>query len=203
MSVVDPGLEVEHHHHPTGHRWLDITLALCAIAISLVSLFLALQHGRVMARMVEATTWPYVMIDFATDNPDGTAHVTLRIANKGVGPARVASLEVFYEGAAVEDTQALLRTILKSPDPSRRWPLIRTDVIDSVLSPNESVNLIDLDVKNFTSEEYARIGDAFGKLTFRTCYCSVFEECWLLDTRKAPRPAGVKSCPVPGRMFRH
>lgn len=202
MSVVDPGSEAGHHHHHTGHRWLDITLAISAIAISLVSLFLALQHGRVMERMVEATTWPYVMVDFSTANPDGTPHVTLRIMNKGVGPARVASLEVFYQDAPVEDAQTLLRAILRSPDATRRWPLLRSDVIDSVLASNETVNVVDLDAENFSSEEYTRVGAAFGELKFRTCYCSVFDDCWLLDTRKVPRPVDVKSCGVPERMFK-
>jgi hypothetical protein len=58
--------EVEHHqHHRTGHRWLDITLAVSAVFISLMSLFLAIQHGRVMERMVEASTWAFVVPDFS------------------------------------------------------------------------------------------------------------------------------------------
>jgi hypothetical protein len=204
MSAVDGGPELEnHHHHHTGHRWLDVTLAVSAIMISMISLFLAIQHGRAMERMVEATTWPYVMVDSSTANLDGTPHITLRISNKGVGPARIASVEVFFQDAALTDPEMLLRTVLQSPDPTRRWPLLQSDVIDSVLSAKEAVNLVDLDARNFTSEEYARIGGALEKMTFRTCYCSVFDECWMLDTRKAARAAAVKACPVPRVQFQH
>src|ERR1700761_5577633 len=98
MSAVDGGPELEHHHHRhTGHSWLDITLGVSAIVISVISLFLAVQHGRAMERMVEAATWPYVIVDFSTANLDGTPHVALRISNKGVGPSRVVSLEVSYQ----------------------------------------------------------------------------------------------------------
>jgi hypothetical protein len=33
-----------HHHHHTGNRWLDIVIAVSAVIISLISLFLAIQH---------------------------------------------------------------------------------------------------------------------------------------------------------------
>jgi hypothetical protein len=204
MSAVDGGPELENHHQRhTGHRWLDITLAVSAILISVISLFLAIQHGRAMERMVEAATWPYVIVDSSTANPDGTPHVTLHISNKGVGPARVESLEVFYQGVALTDPEMLLRTVLESPDPARRWPLLQSDVIDSVLSAREEANLIDLDARNFTTGEYTRVGDALGKMTFRTCYCSVFDECWMLDTGKSPRALAVKACPVPRVQFQH
>jgi hypothetical protein len=203
MSVVDPGSETGHHPHHTGHRWLDITLAVSAAVVSLVSLFLALQHGRVMERMVEASTWPYVVIDHSNANPDGTPHVVLTIRNKGVGPAKIESIEVFYQGKALAGPRALLGAILAPVDPGRRVRILQSDIIDSVLSPKESINLIDLEAKEYSADEYAKIGVAFGELTFRTCYCSVFDECSVLDTRKALRPVVVKACAVPDRMFEH
>jgi len=42
------------------------------------------------------------------------------------------------------------------------------------------------------------------KLTFRVCYCSVFDECSVLDTRKTPiRPISIKACAVPEIPFGH
>ena len=40
--------------HKTGHKWIDITVALCALVVSGVSLFVAVMHGRTMERMAEA-----------------------------------------------------------------------------------------------------------------------------------------------------
>jgi hypothetical protein len=77
-----------HHHHLAGRRWLDITLAVSALFISLMSLFLAIQHY--------------------------TPHVRLLVESKGVGRAQVESLEVFYNGVAQTGGQALLDSILVS-----------------------------------------------------------------------------------------
>lgn len=203
MSVVDPGSETGHHPHHTGHRWLDIMLAVSAVVISVMSLFLTLQHGRVMERMVEATTWPYVIAGTSTHNPDGTPHPTLWIANKGVAPAKIQSIEVFYRGKALADPQALLKTALTPADPARHFRALTSDILDSVLSAREVVNLMDLDGKDYSPDEQAKLGETFDKLTFRICYCSVFDECSVLDTRKALRPFALKACTVPDRMFEH
>lgn len=109
-AEMGPAPETEHHHHHhTGRKWLDVTLGVSAVFISLMSLFLAIQHGRVMEKMVQATTWPYVMVRFSTSNPDGSPHVRLLVANKGVGPAKVESLEVFYRDTAQPGGEALLQ----------------------------------------------------------------------------------------------
>jgi hypothetical protein len=51
--------------HHTGHRWLDISVAACAIVVSVTSLVVAIMHGRTMermaeanARLVSANSWP-------------------------------------------------------------------------------------------------------------------------------------------------
>ena len=202
--VADMGPEPEHHHHHhSGHRWLDVVLAVSAVIISLISLFLAIQHGRVMERMVEASTWPYVLVGYSNFNADGTPHVTLWVVNKGVGPARLDSLEVFYQDAPQTGPQALLKAILKPGDPSRHYHAFQSDVVNSVLSARESVNFLDLDAKSYDPADYSRIGAATEHLDFRACYCSVFEECSLVDTRKSPRPVAVKACPVPEKPFQH
>jgi len=49
----------------TGHRWIDISAAGCALVVSITSLFVAIHHGQSMermaeanARLVEANSWP-------------------------------------------------------------------------------------------------------------------------------------------------
>ncbi len=128
MSVdMAPPPEVEHHHHHrTGRGWLDVTLAVSAVFISLISLFLAIQHGRVMEKMVEASTWAFVTVDFSNADPTTfTPHTRLSVTNKGVGPAKIESLEVFYRGIPQPGPRALVNAILKrearrSTDTSRR-----------------------------------------------------------------------------------
>jgi hypothetical protein len=202
VAEMGPESEHHHHHHHTGHRWLDIVLAVSAFVISLISLFLAIQHGRVMERMVEASTWPYVMVGISTANSDGTPHVSLWITNKGVGPARIDSLEVFYGGVAQTDPQSLLKAILKPSDPKRHLPLLQSSVVNSVLSAKETISFVDLVAKDFDPSEYSRVASEVEKLKFRACYCSVFDECTVIDdTRGALRPTPVKLCGMPKTPF--
>jgi hypothetical protein len=203
--VADMGPESEHHHHRhSGHRGLDIVLGVSAVVISMISLFLAIQHGRVMEKMVQANTWPHVEAGYSTGNADGTPHVTIWVINKGVGPARVDSLEVFYEEIAQADPNELLKSILKPSDPSRHFHVIQSDVLESVLSARDSVNVVDLDPRDFDPAEYSRVQKAVQKLQMRVCYCSVLEDCWILDTRRRPtRAVEIKACPVPEKLFQH
>jgi hypothetical protein len=52
-----------------------MTLGVSAVFISLMSLFLGIQHGRVMEKMVEANTWAFVTVGVSTAEYDHTPHV--------------------------------------------------------------------------------------------------------------------------------
>jgi hypothetical protein len=157
-----------------------------------------------MEKMVEANTWPFVMVYVSTSNPDATPHVSIHVANKGIGPAMIESLEVFDNGVAQRGTQALLRAMLKSTDLGRHVPVLRSDVVDEVLAARDDFSIVDLDARNFTPQETDLLQSGVARLTFRVCYCSVFDECSVLDTRKTPiRPVPIKACAVPEIPFGH
>src|ERR1700704_6133355 len=82
--------EAPHQHHPahTGRRWLDISLALSAMFVSVVSLIVAVEHGHTMERMadantkmVEANSWPFISFDTHDLNEQGKADVRLVLTN--------------------------------------------------------------------------------------------------------------------------
>ena len=198
-----PAPEVEqHHHHHTGRGWLDVTLGVSAVFISLMSLFLAIQHGRVMERMVEASTWAFVTVNFS--NADLTTfsnHTRLTVMNKGVGAAKVEDLEVFYKGVAQPGPRALMAAVL-GPDAKDIHGYIKSDVQGVVLSAKEEVNFLDFNVNSYSPEQYTTLTQAMSTLQFRACYCSVLDECAVFDSRKDSRqPEAVKACPVPETPF--
>ena len=205
MSVeMTPGPEVEHHHHHrTGRGWLDITLAVSAVFISLMSLFLAIQHGRVMERMVEASTWAFVTVNFSNADPTSFApHNRLTVMNKGVGPAKVEDLEVFYQGVPQAGPQALVNAILKGGG-KQIHGYIKSYVQGVVLSAKEEVNFLDFNVSSYSPEQYSALNQAMSTLEFRACFCSVLDQCAVFDSRKddGRHPETVKACPVPDTRF--
>ncbi|MBE7209687.1 MAG: hypothetical protein INR65_01590 [Gluconacetobacter diazotrophicus] len=207
------------HAHPrhVGHRWFDLIIALTAIFISGVSLYVAVEHGRIEqqlvqenaklvegnARLVEANSWPFLQLDsHYSDN----RRSTISVVNAGIGPAKLETLQVFYGGRPEPDVYALLRDCCGLPaDPAARTGLAPngiqvSTVADSVLRPGETDVFIAVDA---TPEQHV-LGVAFGKaapaITFRACYCSVFDNCWISDLRGL-KPEPVASCPAGAPNF--
>jgi hypothetical protein len=192
--------EIEHAHHHTGRPWWDLVLGISAIVISLVSVFLAIHNGHAMERLVQANSWPFIKLTYTTSNTDGTPHNHLDITNKGVGPASIESLEVFYEGQSIGSPRGLLNAMLHRTTAGLNPHIFNSTVVHNVLSAKEQITLVDFHSEDFSPEDYATVGTRLSKVELRACYCSVFEECWVADTRK-DRPVKVNTCPVPGVAF--
>jgi hypothetical protein len=80
-------------------------------------------------------------------------------------------------------------------------PLLTSGIINFVLAAKEQVTFLDLTPSpEVSAQDYDAIRAGAEKLEFVSCYCSVFDECWVIDTR-IKRPAQVKTCPVPSTPF--
>jgi hypothetical protein len=119
---VTPEAEIHHTHRATGRRWLDMVLALSAMTVSVVSLIVAVGHGRTMERMAEANSrlvaansWPF--LQYRTDNvgPNETQRIALLIENVGIGPARTETFEVWWHDQPMPTPTALLRACCLAP----------------------------------------------------------------------------------------
>ena len=100
--------EIHAHPHGTGIRWFDITITLSAIFISFVSLFVAIEHGKTERDLVAANSWPFLR-EIRTNGIDAENNLAIGFSNGGVGPAKVRSFEVFYQGLPVSSGLDLLR----------------------------------------------------------------------------------------------
>ena len=194
----------EVHAHPphTGHRLLDLVLALSAIFISVVSLVVAIEHGRTERELVAANSWPFVQADSSL----GQQGVRLWISNAGIGPAKLESLEVLYNGEVMPTERALLeRCCGVSADPVLRktqltGPIPRFRLKNSVMRPGEDDTVLTLQPSYASVGVLGQLSRAAGSISYRACYCSVFDECWLSNLQDL-RPRRVASCPMNDRSF--
>ena len=106
---MTPEHETVHVPHSTGHRWVDMAVALSALFVSIVSLALAVHHGDAMDRLVAANSWPFLMYDTESIDPQGNRRISLKIENSGVGPARIQTFEVWWQGQPVSTASELLQ----------------------------------------------------------------------------------------------
>lgn len=199
---MEAGPEIEaHHHHHTGRRWLDITLGVSAVLISLCSLFLAIENGSAMHQLVAANSWPFLKIGVSNGDENGRPLLALVMQNKGVGPAKVRTLEVSYKGRFVSGPRPLIEAIL-GPDAGAKVAFTKSRIVGSVLSSRESVNFTAVVEKDVAPAQLNALAQGGEKIGLRVCYCSVFDECWMLDHIKGTsEPLPIKACPAPQVPF--
>jgi hypothetical protein len=187
-----------------GHRWIDLSAAACALVVSVTSLFVAIRHGKAMERMaeanaklVQANSWPLLQRFQSDEDPEGShSHVfSLYVINNGVGPAKVEQVEVTWKGQPVRTARELIRLCcVKDQDVSE--PAVETSgLMGSVLRAGEIRRVIEFpeDAVHDSLTQGMRV--SLQDIEWKTCYCSVFDECWLSDL-KTMNPQSVSQCPA-------
>jgi len=199
---MTPEHETPHVAHGTGRSWLDLILALSAMFVSLVSLGIAVHHGVVMNRLVAANSWPY--LSYTTDNLDteGHPHIALKIDNAGIGPARIESFEVWWQGQPVASADELLRRCCMpgdrariDPNEARSMSLSVGIIAPSVMRASGEETFLGMELTEANAAVWHRLDVARLQLKMRACYCSVFDECWETDLWHTSTK-DVKSCPA-------
>jgi hypothetical protein len=207
------------HAHPshTGHRWLDIVLGVSAMFVSVVSLVVALGHGRTMermadanTRMVEANSWPFVQFDTHNVDEHGNANVRLVLTNEGIGPARIETFELWWDGKPMSSPAVLMRSCcLTTPTESAqaKTAIISVGVASPrILRAGEHVDFYAMSENSGNAALWSTLNTEREKITTRVCYCSVFDECWVHlgglgllreNPTKMVHPERVSSCPAP------
>lgn len=195
--------DVHAHAHRTGHGFVDLAIALSAIAISLISLFVAIEHGRTEERLVAASSWPFVTFRTSSNGlrPGGRV-IDLRLENSGVGPARVRWLRMWLDGRPVRDRAELMGRCCGVPAGTGEQQVGRGLVSQNppvgVLPARDGVDLLAWRELPGDPATWRRLDGARHRLRTQACYCSVLDECWNSDLTATAEPAPVRRCdPIP------
>lgn len=210
--MSEPPLQVtaegpEPHPRKVGHKLLDMIVAGAAILISVISLVVAVGHGRTMEKLVAANSWP--LLRYETSNLDDETQlpvIDLIVENAGVGPAIVKSFTIFLDGKPVRDQGELLRNCCgKPPEPvtpeqrlstDRGVGVITSSVAGTVVKAGERRVYLKLANSPEVNEQWEALNKARFRVTFDACYCSVLGDCWRSNLSGVDaRP--VKQCPAP------
>ncbi|HEY2177944.1 MAG TPA: hypothetical protein VGH15_05125 [Caulobacteraceae bacterium] len=189
----------------TGQGRIDLVLAISAIFISGVSLFVAIEHGKTERDLVAASSWPFLQ-EISSNVWDNGRALAIGFGNSGVGPAKVKFLEVFYAGAPVRSSLDLLRRCCGlaadavGASAQIRHGLLKSVADETVIRAGENNPVMLLQRARAAPVVASRFDDALRRITFRACYCSILDECWLSDLRST-RTHPVKVCPAPDHPF--
>lgn len=191
-----------------GH-WLEYVSTAFAVIVSLISLWVAIGSERANRQMVASSSWPFLAVSRGNVGPNGVSLLTFRVANSGVGPAKVRTFEVFYKGKPYPSSTALMRACcdrtfsgMQSPTGAEidKWAFVTDSVAGSVIRAGESSTFISYGLTSGDATAWHALDRARQRdITYRVCYCSVFDECWINTATGSDQldPTPVGKCPVP------
>jgi hypothetical protein len=172
---------------------VELSVALTALVVSAVSLFIAKQQTDVMYRQLAASIWPAV--EFSTSNVRGDEPViSMSLENVGIGPARIHAFRISHQGQAVPDLTAFISGCC-APE-GTPVHTITSFIEGRILPAGQSIDFLILSAERNHPDVYRRFNRIRGELDVEVCYCSVLEECWRRG-RGGGEPLPVRSCGEP------
>jgi hypothetical protein len=198
----------ESHTHKTGHRWVDMVVAFSALFISVVSLGVAVLHGRTMenmaeanARLVAANSWPFLSYGAATNTVGGVPTVSMHVTNAGVGPAKIEAAELLWKGEPYRTDPDFLKACCDLDPASAKYD---SDLLpNEVLPAGQSITFLGYR-ESANPAVFAALQRAMlsRDLRLQVCYCSIFDECWESDLNTLSlKPTPIHACVQPKVPF--
>ena len=168
--------------------------SIAAIVVGVAALFVSWDQARVMRAQQHASVLPAIQIDGYRARQAETSSIGLRVRNAGVGPAIISSVDLARLGEPSEDFAPIAALLPEGYDLS--W----ATMIGRVIAAGETVDAVSFhwpsDALNAETTEALAAEWASWDVTI--CYCSVFERCWIAETRGVgDRARDVKACPSP------
>jgi len=102
-------------------HWTDTLFAAAALFVSAVSLWVGIRTEDANEKLVAASTWPFVQMQVNNATPEGMPELRFDAVNTGVGPAKVMSFEVFWNGRAFHTGKELVTACCGLKQPAAKF----------------------------------------------------------------------------------
>jgi hypothetical protein len=194
--VEAPEIHKPHAGHGGLPRWLELLIAVSALVTSISSIAIAVHHGRIMEKLVQSNSFPYMQGGFSDVTLEGERILSLDLLNRGVGPAHEQSLRVKVGDRYVRSLNDLFSAAL-GPDQA----LAAREALHSMKNkvrtrfiPGGQTQFV---FRLARTADNAQVWELLAKDAERWdvefCYCSVFDECWQVPG-KWREPEHGKQC---------
>jgi hypothetical protein len=149
-------------------RWVAVMVAIvavCSLAVNVSQLSSARSQQRILMQ-------PHFQISFFWDKT-GAGWVTF---NTGLGPARIRGFKILLDGHPLPygDTYLVISNALGLgiAGAALDFTNMRAGIL---IKPDSSNHLLWAD----TGPAEDRLLPSWKRISFETCYCSIYDECWL------------------------
>jgi hypothetical protein len=159
----------------------DRITSLSAIVAAIAAVLVAAYETRLNREYQRISVWPRLQ----QSNSFVPGEPYLRtVANVGVGPALIRSVQVSVDGVLCRTWPEVIRAMVGKPVPGHIYSSLNAG---AVVLPDKPINVLNLppgeDALKFAEEAQGK------RLSIRICYSSLYDEHWLSDSFEAyPKP---------------
>lgn len=165
----------------TGSQIASLIAVIVSVSALMVSIYEAQimrEQQSVMVSQQKTSVWPYVkgntLLSF-----DSISTVKIILENKGIGPALIDQIRLSVNGNPAFDYTDLNEK-LESVFKDNKFYLSLVSLSDHVLSPGEILEVMTIRFPSF-KDDYLVVSEM--EIGYDLCYCSVYDECWKVNTR--------------------
>ena len=162
-------------------------VAFAAIVISLCALIVSFYEVRIMRTQQKASLYPHLQIS-QQYSPEGFA---IEAKNKGIGPAKVESLEVKVNGKKMPSLTAVFDYVLGEGHQINYRNYTVNTINNLVLEPAYDKPLVKLN----WNDDSRRFIESLKDLEINVVYSSLLGDCWLVGFDRIPESC---NCPKEG-----
>lgn len=185
---------------------LNLTLALCAVLISIASFYATYLQASAADKQVKAMTLP--LLQYGTGNVDdetNKAVLNFSITNGGVGPALIKQVTFKYNNKTSTDFfdflndccskefKKLTSDLSKTSDFSQdSW--VTSSLKNVILPAQDKLEFFKLYKGELSAELWDKLNVERRHLSVELCYCSLLDECFVTEKRGVVE--SVAACPI-------
>jgi hypothetical protein len=161
----------------------SMIMAVCAVMVSVIALGVGVYESKLEREYQSASVWPRLEVFRSYQSGD----LSYQVTNSGIGPAIVKTAKVSAKGIYYSTWREALSDVL-DVEANKGFQIGNSHISSRVLTADKTIKI--MYITNDTAEKLAH-NDIIG---IELCYCSVFDECWIIDRNNNPK--SVKQCNI-------
>jgi hypothetical protein len=172
----------------------NLLIGTPALLISLAIAYATFTQAEATTKIQQAEAWPFVSYGTSNATEDNARVISLGLANDGIGPALLGPIELRVNGTPVRNPKELFERCCGYGQ-GTGVSFATSPASGISLRPGESVRFLRLTATPANEVLWNRFNDERWKLEVRSCYCSIFDECWVVEGMQS-RPQPTRECPT-------
>jgi len=169
-------------------RMPELTSAL-ALAVSIFALAIGAWQTRLMQSQARASVWPHLEIGYTYNSNVDENGFLWRIDNNGVGPARIETIALTFDGKPMRHWRDALEALGFKGELRMSTSSLAGEVIPPSLNRETAIEALRVNQRDLA----AAIKQNAARFGMDICYCSVYDDCWIAHWLK-PKPDPVERC---------